>query len=72
MVELLREIGASQGKTPAQVALSWLVNFHGDAVVAIPGASRAEQARESAGALGVALSAEEMGRLDQIAASVQG
>ena len=72
VVEALEELAEAHGVTPAQVALSWLVNFHGDAVVAIPGASRAEQARESAGALGVALSAEEMGRLDQIAASVQG
>ena len=72
VVEALEDLAEAHGVTPAQVALSWLVSFHGDAVVAIPGASKAEQARESAGALGVALSAEEMERLDQVAGPVQG
>jgi diketogulonate reductase-like aldo/keto reductase len=33
------------------VALNWLVTYHGDTVVAIPGASKAKQAFEAAHAL---------------------
>ncbi len=65
LVEALEEIAKAHNATPAQVALSWLVNFHGDVVVAIPGASRPDQARESAGALDLVLSDEEMQRIDQ-------
>ncbi len=65
VVEALEEIAKAHDATPAQVALSWLVNFNGEVVVAIPGASRPDQARESAGALKLALSDEEMQRIDQ-------
>lgn len=69
VVEALEEIAKAHDATPAQVALSWLVNFNGDVVVAIPGASRPDQARESAGALELVLSDEEMQRIDQITRS---
>jgi len=62
----LEEIAKSRGVTPAQVALSWLIRAHGDTVVAIPGASRPEQAVESAGAMGVALIDDEMELLDRV------
>ncbi len=65
VVQALEEIAKKHDGTPAQVALSWLVNFNGEVVVAIPGASRPDQARESAGALKLALSDEEMQRIDQ-------
>lgn len=65
VVQALEEIAKKHDATAAQVALSWLVNFNGEVVVAIPGASRPDQARESAGALELALSDEEMQRIDQ-------
>lgn len=52
--------------TPSQVALNWLVNFHGDAVVAIPGASKPKQAFESSHALDFNLTKEELKRIDQL------
>lgn len=61
----LTEIGERRGRTPAQVALNWLVFSRGDGVVAIPGATRAEQARENAGALRFRLTDEEIARLDE-------
>jgi aryl-alcohol dehydrogenase-like predicted oxidoreductase len=65
VVELNR-IGQKYGVTPAQVALNWVINFQGETVVAIPGASKTYQAEESAGAMGFRLSDEELARLDQL------
>lgn len=65
VLETLEEIAEKRGVTTAQVALNWTVNYNGDAVVAIPGASRAQHAAESAGAMKFTLSAEEMDRIDQ-------
>ena len=62
VVDLLREIGAAHGeKTPAQVALNWLIRQEG--VLPIPGAKDAAQARANAGALGWALSPDEVARI---------
>ncbi|MFP3471662.1 aldo/keto reductase, partial [Micrococcus sp. SIMBA_144] len=37
LIDLLREIGHSYGVGAGQVALHWLVHFHDQTVVAIPG-----------------------------------
>lgn len=66
VVEALTEIAEIYQASPAQVALNWLINFQGDAVVAIPGASKVYQAEDSAGAMNFRLSGEEMDRLDQL------
>lgn len=52
--------------TASQVALNWLVNFHGGAVFAIPGASRSRQAQEAAHALDFALGADELDEIDRL------
>ena len=66
MVEALDEIAENHGVLPGQVALNWLVTFHGDIVVTIPGASKIKHAEESAGAMNFKLSDEEMARLDEL------
>jgi aryl-alcohol dehydrogenase-like predicted oxidoreductase len=66
LVQSLTEIAAAHQVTVAQVALNWLVNFHGDTVVAIPGASRPYQAAESAGVMGFTLSENEMAYIDEL------
>jgi len=66
LVDALEEIGDAHRATPAQVALNWLVNFHGDVVVAIPGASRPDQAADSAGAMRFSLTDEELARIDRL------
>ena len=40
LVDALAEIGELRGATPGQVALNWLMTFHGKTVVVIPGSSR--------------------------------
>lgn len=70
LVEELRRIGAAHGATASQVALNWLVRFHGETVVAIPGAVTPEQARENARSMRFVLSDEEMARLDRISREI--
>ena len=62
----LKEIASRYNATPAQVALNWLIHFHGETVVAIPGASRVRHAQESAGAMSFRLSDDELAHLDQL------
>jgi aryl-alcohol dehydrogenase-like predicted oxidoreductase len=46
--------------------LNWVINFQGEAVVTIPGATKVRQAEESAGAMKFRLSGDEMARLDEL------
>jgi aryl-alcohol dehydrogenase-like predicted oxidoreductase len=66
LINVLAEIASKHDATLAQVALSWLVNFQGEMVVAIPGASKPEHAKEAADAMRLALSRDEMNRLDEV------
>lgn len=66
LVEALEEIATRYQATAAQVALNWLIHFHGETVVAIPGASRVSHAEENAGAMTFKLSAEELAWLDDL------
>jgi Predicted oxidoreductases (related to aryl-alcohol dehydrogenases) len=59
---LLREIGQRYGKTPAQVALNWVMC---KGALPIPGAKNARQAQENAGAMGWQLTPDEVQALDQ-------
>jgi aryl-alcohol dehydrogenase-like predicted oxidoreductase len=72
LIEELRLVARAHGVTPGQVALSWAVSFHGNTVVAIPGASRPAQAEQSAGAMDVNLSTKELARLDELSHRVTG
>jgi len=64
VISLLRQLGEKHGRTPAQVALNWLI-AQGN-VVAIAGAKTAEQVRQNAGALGWKLSDDEITHLEQV------
>jgi diketogulonate reductase-like aldo/keto reductase len=52
--------------TPAQIALNWLIHFHGNTVVAIPGATKEIHVKENTGAMTFRLSDEDMSRLDKV------
>ena len=66
VIGLLKELAAKYNVTTSQVALNWLIHFHGDTVVAIPGATREQHASENTGAMDFRLSAEDMSALDKI------
>jgi len=63
VVALLGEIGARYSKTPAQVALGWLIEQ--DGVLPIPGAKTGRQAAGNAEALSLSLDAAEIQALDR-------
>ncbi len=65
LVRLLEEVGEANGVSAAVVALSWLVNFYGDTVVAIPGASSVSQVEQNVTANEFRLSDREMSRIDE-------
>ena len=70
LIAELRAVGNAHGATPAQVALAWLVTYYGDTVVAIPGASRPEQAAAAAAAMDLSLTEAEMASIDGISLAV--
>lgn len=65
IVDELRRIGAANGdRTPAQVALRWIIE---KGAVPIPGAKNADQAHQNAGALGWSLDADDAAAIDRVA-----
>lgn len=62
VVDLLREIGETHDKQPAQVALNWLVTRRN--TLPIPGAKNERQARQNAGSLGWTMTDEEAEKLE--------
>lgn len=68
LVTLLRELGEQHGgKTPAQVALNWVIS---KGALPIPGAKNAKHVEASAGATGWRLTAAEMAALDEMSDKV--
>jgi aryl-alcohol dehydrogenase-like predicted oxidoreductase len=65
VVMLVKELALRYNVTPSQVALNWLIHYHGDTVVAIPGATKEIHVKENTGALSFKLSDEDMVRLDK-------
>ncbi len=66
LVEGLEEIADANGVSAAVVALSWLTNYYGDTVVAIPGATKVSQAEQNVASMQLKLSDREMDRIDQL------
>jgi aryl-alcohol dehydrogenase-like predicted oxidoreductase len=63
VLALLREIAERYGRSPAQVALRWLIE--NESVLPIPGAKNGKQAADNAGALSFCLAPAEIEALDQ-------
>ena len=59
-------VAQDSGRTPAQVALAWVL-AQGDDVVPIPGSRHIRHLEDNAAALGAPLTAEELVRLDEAA-----
>ncbi len=65
LLEKLEALGQARGKTPAQMALGWLLTRDHISSVII-GANTPEQLADSLGATGLRLTAEEMQSLDEL------
>jgi len=58
------QVAERHGSTPQQVCLAWLLSLS-PVCVPIPGSSRPESIRDSAGAVGLSLDADELARLSE-------
>jgi aryl-alcohol dehydrogenase-like predicted oxidoreductase len=66
LINTMDDIATMYKATIAQVALNWLVNYNGEIIVTIPGATKVCQAEENAGAMKFQLSVDEMTQLDDL------
>ena len=66
VIESLQQLATKYNATPSQVALNWVINYHGDTVIAIPGATKVSYAKENAGAMKFILSEDDMRLLDEV------
>jgi len=64
LIRALEQLGETHDRTPAQVALNWLI-AQGN-VIPIPGAKTADQATQNAGALGWSLTEAEVAKLTEV------
>jgi aryl-alcohol dehydrogenase-like predicted oxidoreductase len=71
LVEIVREVAAKHGATPAQVALAWVLS-RGEHLVPIPGTTKAARVEENAGAFNVHLTPDDFRKLDAIAENTTG
>ncbi len=66
VVNMVKELAEKYNVTPSQVALNWVINYNGDTVVAIPGATREAHVKENCGAMSFSLSEKDMARLNKV------
>jgi aryl-alcohol dehydrogenase-like predicted oxidoreductase len=69
LVDLLRGIAERKNATPAQIALAWLLAQR-PWIVPIPGTTKLHRLEENLGALGVALSPNDLGEIDRAASKI--
>ena len=65
VVELVKTLARKYKVTTSQVALNWLIHYHGETVVAIPGATKETHALENTGTLTFKLSPEDLSLLHE-------
>ncbi|WP_416150429.1 aldo/keto reductase [Salipaludibacillus sp. HK11] len=68
--DLLEKVSNKYQVSQTQVALNWLIHYHGETVVAIPGASKLHHAEQNIGTLKFKLSEQDMAEIDQVSRSV--
>jgi aryl-alcohol dehydrogenase-like predicted oxidoreductase len=71
LIDTLESIASEQNATVAQVSLSWTTTFHGDTVIAIPGASKTYQAEQNAGAMRISLSSEQKEAISSLSLEIR-
>ncbi len=70
LVDTLESIANEHEATAAQIALSWTTTFHGNTVVAIPGATKTYQAEQNAKAMRIKLTSEQMETLSTLSLEI--
>lgn len=70
LINTLKQLAEKYNKTPAQIALNWLLKYS-PVIVPIPGAKTPKQVEENAGAVGWELSYDDWRLLDEISKSIK-
>jgi aryl-alcohol dehydrogenase-like predicted oxidoreductase len=70
VVDLLEQIGAQKGATPAQIALAWLL-AQKPWIVPIPGSRKLERLDENIGAVDIELTPEDLRYMDYAMSQIQ-
>jgi len=70
LLNTLKQLAEKYNKTPAQIALNWLLKYS-PVIVPIPGAKTPKQVEENAGAVGWELSYDDWRLLDEISKSIK-
>ncbi len=71
VVDLLTEIGNEKGATPAQIALAWVLSRK-PWIVPIPGTTKLHRLKENLAAIELALTKQELDRINLAAEMVEG
>ncbi|KPJ65590.1 aldo/keto reductase [candidate division WOR-1 bacterium DG_54_3] len=66
VINAVKGLAEKHQVTPSQIALNWVIQFQGDTVVAIPGATKPEQAKDNVGAMRFKLTQDELDYLDEV------
>ena len=70
LVDLIGKLATTQGVTPAQIALAWLL-AQKPWIVPIPGTTKLHRLEENLGSVDVALTAEDLDRIKQALDTVE-
>jgi aryl-alcohol dehydrogenase-like predicted oxidoreductase len=71
LVDELKSVAKAHGATCAQTALAWVTQFHGETVVAIPGATKTKQLEDNVAALSLTLTRVELEGLDRVSRALK-
>jgi len=67
LIDLMARLARRYDATITQIGLNWLINFHGERVVAIPGATKPHHAADAAATMRFTLTPDELAELDAAA-----
>jgi aryl-alcohol dehydrogenase-like predicted oxidoreductase len=70
LVEVVKNVAAAKGATPAQIALAWLLARR-EGMSPIPGTTKRHRLEENLGAVSVVLSAEDMAGIEAALAGIE-
>jgi aryl-alcohol dehydrogenase-like predicted oxidoreductase len=66
VIDMLKSLSRKHNSTPSQIALNWLINYHGNTVFAIPGSTNIKQTADNMKSLKIRLSEEELDKLNKV------
>ncbi|MBJ6123272.1 aldo/keto reductase [Sphingomonas mollis] len=69
LADIVRQVAGDRGVTPAQIALAWLLAQR-PSIVPIPGTTKLHRLEENLGGAAVALSPDDLARIDTVLATV--